>query len=140
MTEQILTPIELNDDELLAVSGGAVAVVGIAQAIHQEAAVVQYGGLFLAGCQRGSRGARASSHHGARASRVHGSPTDGGSASPLAIRGSLVTGQLALAPRGSGSGHSTLGPLSTMRGGYRAVCSDTQPGSCAERLNPGHSL
>ncbi len=43
MTEQILTPIELNDDELLAVSGGFVAV-GIAQAIHQDAAVLQYGG------------------------------------------------------------------------------------------------
>ena len=37
-------PIELNDDELLAVSGGAVVLVGIAQAIGQEAAVVQYGG------------------------------------------------------------------------------------------------
>ena len=37
-------PIELNDDELLAVSGGAVVLVGIAQAISQEAAVVQYGG------------------------------------------------------------------------------------------------
>jgi hypothetical protein len=38
-------PIELNDDELLAVSGGGpVVLVGIAQAIGQEAAVVQYGG------------------------------------------------------------------------------------------------
>jgi hypothetical protein len=36
-------PIELNDDELLAVSGGFVAV-GIAQRVHQEAAVVQSGG------------------------------------------------------------------------------------------------
>ena len=39
-------PIELNDDELAAVSGGAapVVVVGIAQAIHQDAAILQYGG------------------------------------------------------------------------------------------------
>jgi hypothetical protein len=44
MTEQILAPIELNDDELLAVSGGVVAV-GIAQAIGQSAAVVQNGGF-----------------------------------------------------------------------------------------------
>jgi hypothetical protein len=36
--------IELNDDELRAVSGGAVVAVGILQAISQEAAVVQYGG------------------------------------------------------------------------------------------------
>jgi hypothetical protein len=42
MAEQILTPIELNDDELLAVSGGV--AVGILQAISQGAAVVQYGG------------------------------------------------------------------------------------------------
>ena len=40
MTERILAPIELHDDELLAVSGGFVAV-GIAQAIHQDAAVLQ---------------------------------------------------------------------------------------------------
>ena len=38
-------PIELNDDELLAVSGGAVVLVGIAQAISQSAAVVQNGGF-----------------------------------------------------------------------------------------------
>ena len=43
MTEQILAPIELNDDELLAVSGGRIAV-GIAQSIHQAAAVEQFGG------------------------------------------------------------------------------------------------
>ena len=43
MTEQILTPIELNDDELLAVSGGFVAI-GIAQLISQSAAIVQQGG------------------------------------------------------------------------------------------------
>jgi hypothetical protein len=39
----LLAPIELNDDELLAVSGGFVAV-GILQSIHQDAAVVQGGG------------------------------------------------------------------------------------------------
>ena len=43
MTEHILAPIELNDDELLAVSGGRIAV-GIAQSIHQAAAVEQFGG------------------------------------------------------------------------------------------------
>ena len=47
MTEQILTPIELNDDELLAVSGGV--AVGILQAISQEAAVVQQGGYLSIG-------------------------------------------------------------------------------------------
>ena len=48
MTEQILTPIELNDDELLAVSGGV--AVGILQAISQSAAVLQYGGsLYIGG-------------------------------------------------------------------------------------------
>jgi hypothetical protein len=42
-------PIELNDDELLAVSGGFVAV-GISQRVHQDAAVLQYGGsLFIGG-------------------------------------------------------------------------------------------
>ena len=48
------TPIELNDDELLAVSGGATAVVGIAQAISQEAAVVQYGGSLGIGGGNGA--------------------------------------------------------------------------------------
>jgi hypothetical protein len=38
-------PIELNNDELLAVSGGAVVAVGILQAISQGAAVVQNGGF-----------------------------------------------------------------------------------------------
>ena len=47
-------PIELNDDELLAVSGGAVVVVGIAQAILQEAAVVQYGGILGIGGGNGT--------------------------------------------------------------------------------------
>jgi hypothetical protein len=41
----LLAPIELNDDELLAVSGGGVFVaVGILQSIHQDAAVLQSGG------------------------------------------------------------------------------------------------
>jgi len=53
MTEQILTPIELNDEELLAVSGGFVAI-GIAQAIHQEAAVLQYGGSLGIGGGNGA--------------------------------------------------------------------------------------
>ncbi len=54
MSEQILTPIELNDDELLAVSGGAVALVGVAQAIQQEAAVVQSGGDLSIGGGNGA--------------------------------------------------------------------------------------
>ena len=48
-------PIELNDDELLAVSGGGpVVLVGIAQAISQEAAVVQYGGSLGIGGGNGA--------------------------------------------------------------------------------------
>ena len=49
-------PIELNDDELAAVSGGAapVVVVGIAQAIHQDAAILQYGGNLGIGGGNGS--------------------------------------------------------------------------------------
>ena len=47
-------PIELNDDELLAVSGGAVVLIGIAQAISQEAAVVQYGGSLGIGGGNGA--------------------------------------------------------------------------------------
>ena len=54
MTEQTLAPVELNDDELLAVSGGAVVVVGIAQAIQQEAAIVQYGGSLGIGGGNGA--------------------------------------------------------------------------------------
>jgi hypothetical protein len=46
-------PIELNDDELLAVSGGFVAV-GIAQAIHQDAAILQYGGSLGIGGGNGA--------------------------------------------------------------------------------------
>jgi hypothetical protein len=52
MAEQILTPIELNDDELLAVSGGV--AVGILQAISQGAAVVQYGGFVGIGGGNGA--------------------------------------------------------------------------------------
>ena len=52
MTEQILTPIELNDDELLAVSGGV--AVGIAQIISQSAAVVQGGGSLGIGGGNGA--------------------------------------------------------------------------------------
>jgi len=53
MTEQILAPIELNDDELLAVSGGRIAV-GVAQSIYQSAAVVQYGGDLSIGGGNGA--------------------------------------------------------------------------------------
>ena len=52
MTEQIVTPIELNDDELLAVSGGV--AVGILQAISQGAAVVQQGGYLSIGGGNGA--------------------------------------------------------------------------------------
>ncbi len=49
-------PIELNDDELLAVSGGVapVVAVGIAQHIHQDAAILQYGGNLGIGGGNGS--------------------------------------------------------------------------------------
>ena len=53
---QLSTPIELNDDELLAVSGGTVVLVGIAQAIQQEAAIVQYGGILGIGGGNGATG------------------------------------------------------------------------------------
>jgi hypothetical protein len=45
-------PIELNDDELLAVSGGV--AVGIAQIISQSAAVVQVGGSLGIGGGNGA--------------------------------------------------------------------------------------
>ena len=48
------TPIELNDDELLAVSGGATAVVGIAQAIAQYAVIEQGGGSVYVGGGNGA--------------------------------------------------------------------------------------
>ena len=47
-------PIELNDDELLAVSGGATAVVGIAQLISQSAAIEQAGGSLGIGGGNGA--------------------------------------------------------------------------------------
>jgi len=47
-------PIELNDDELLAVSGGATAVVGIAQLISQSAAIEQAGGALGIGGGNGA--------------------------------------------------------------------------------------
>jgi len=46
-------PIELNDDELLAVSGGFVAV-GISQRVHQDAAVEQGGGSVWIGGGNGA--------------------------------------------------------------------------------------
>ena len=49
----LLAPIELNDDELLAVSGGFVAV-GILQSIQQGAAVVQGGGSLGIGGGNGA--------------------------------------------------------------------------------------
>jgi len=55
MTEQILVPIELSSDELLAVSGGRSSVAaGVAQAIQQDAAVVQQGGSVSIGGGNGS--------------------------------------------------------------------------------------
>ncbi len=51
----LLAPIELNDDELLAVSGGGVFVaVGILQSIHQDAAVLQSGGSLGIGGGNGA--------------------------------------------------------------------------------------
>ncbi len=55
MTEQILTPIELNNDELLAVSGGVTVVaVGVLQAIQQDAAIIQAGGDLSIGGGNGA--------------------------------------------------------------------------------------
>jgi hypothetical protein len=53
----ILTPVELNDDELLAVSGGVditAVAVGVSQRISQEAAVVQEGGSVHVGGGNGA--------------------------------------------------------------------------------------
>ena len=46
MIEHTLAPIELTDDELLAVSGGGrtSVAVGIAQKVHQDATIAQLGG------------------------------------------------------------------------------------------------
>jgi hypothetical protein len=52
MTKTILAPIELNDDELLAVSGGSAsahASSAIVQAISQSVGAVQSGGNFSVG-------------------------------------------------------------------------------------------
>jgi hypothetical protein len=57
MSEQMLAPIELSDDELLAVSGGVSSThvaAGTAQAIQQEAAVIQAGGDVKIGGGNGS--------------------------------------------------------------------------------------
>ncbi len=59
MTEQILAPIELNDDELLAVSGGVGesstnVAVGVAQSITQAAAIEQFGGSLQIGGGNGA--------------------------------------------------------------------------------------
>ncbi len=54
MTQQS-APIELNDDELLAVSGGVTVVaVGIAQSIEQAAAIEQFGGSVHIGGGNGA--------------------------------------------------------------------------------------
>ena len=55
MSEQILALIELNDDEILAVSGGRSSVfAGVAQAIQQDAAVIQKGGSVSIGGGNGA--------------------------------------------------------------------------------------
>ena len=51
---QLSAPIELNDDELLAVSGGSTVAVGIAQSIYQSAAILQYGGSLGIGGGNGA--------------------------------------------------------------------------------------
>ncbi len=59
MSEQMLAPIELSDDELLAVSGGVGessthVAAGTAQAIQQDAAIIQEGGDVKIGGGNGS--------------------------------------------------------------------------------------
>ena len=55
MTEQtILAPIELTDDELLAVSGGIHIAVGISQRNHQSAELAQVGGYLSIGGGNGA--------------------------------------------------------------------------------------
>ena len=51
---RLSAPIELNDDELLAVSGGANVTVGIAQSIYQAAAIYQVGGSLGIGGGNGA--------------------------------------------------------------------------------------
>ena len=55
MTEQtILAPIELTDDELLAVSGGIHIAVGISQRNYQSAELAQVGGYLNIGGGNGA--------------------------------------------------------------------------------------
>ena len=55
MTEHTLAPIELTDDELLAVSGGRTSVaVGISQRVHQDASLAQLGGSLSIGGGNGA--------------------------------------------------------------------------------------
>jgi hypothetical protein len=55
MSEQMLAPIELSDAELLVVSGGRGSVAaGVAQAIRQDAVVVQQGGFVSVGGGNGA--------------------------------------------------------------------------------------
>ena len=59
MTEHNLAPIELTDDELLAVSGGfGVAVIhtsaSISQRVHQDVAIAQLGGVVVIGGGNGA--------------------------------------------------------------------------------------
>jgi hypothetical protein len=54
MTEHTLAPIELTDDELLAVSGGIHIAVGISQRNHQSAELAQVGGSLSIGGGNGA--------------------------------------------------------------------------------------
>jgi hypothetical protein len=59
MTEHNLAPIELTDDELLAVSGGiSVGVIhtsaSISQRVHQDVAIAQLGGVVIVGGGNGA--------------------------------------------------------------------------------------
>jgi hypothetical protein len=52
MTEHNLAPIELTDDELLAVSGGFGVIhtsASISQRVHQDVAIAQLGGNVIVG-------------------------------------------------------------------------------------------
>ena len=54
MTEHTLAPIELTDDELLAVSGGIHIAVGISQRNYQSASLAQVGGNLSIGGGNGA--------------------------------------------------------------------------------------
>jgi hypothetical protein len=57
MTEHNLAPIELTDDELLAVSGGSGSIrtsASISQRVHQDVAIAQLGGNVLVGGGNGA--------------------------------------------------------------------------------------